>query len=69
MGILPKVSFARRERQILDLLVDGFRTKEIAYLLELEPRGVDNRIQGMCFKAGVSGRMELVSWVLGGKAA
>lgn len=60
--------FAPREREILELLLEGMSSKEIAYRLELAPRTIDRRVEGMCDKAGVWTRRELVIWALRGQS-
>lgn len=66
---VPIRPFAKREREILALLVEGRTTKEIAYLLDLSARTVDNRVAGMCEKAGVWTRRELVVFAVRSEAA
>lgn len=58
----PIRPFAQRERQILDLLIQGMSSKEIAAAFDppLSPRTIDHRIAGMCDKAGVWSRRELM---------
>lgn len=59
-----QVSLSRREREILTLLCEGKGSKQIADLLELAIRTVDERIAGMADKAGVASRIELVLWAM-----
>jgi DNA-binding CsgD family transcriptional regulator len=65
MGLIRP--FAPREREILECLLEGMRTKEIACALGLAPRTVDNRIAGICDKAGLSTRAELIIWAIRGE--
>jgi DNA-binding NarL/FixJ family response regulator len=51
-----------RERQIVELIAQGYDTKQIAELLELAPASVDTRVQGLFRKYGVNRRAALV-WV------
>ena len=48
-----------RERQVAELAADGARSREIADRLFLSPRTVENHLQRVYAKLGVSGRMEL----------
>jgi DNA-binding NarL/FixJ family response regulator len=51
----------RREQEVLQLLADGLRQKEIARRLSLSPRTVAAHIQRMLEKFGVHSRAELVA--------
>jgi DNA-binding CsgD family transcriptional regulator len=48
-----------RERQVAELAAEGARSREIADQLFLSPRTVENHLQRVYAKLGVSGRMEL----------
>ncbi|MEV4639300.1 LuxR C-terminal-related transcriptional regulator [Actinoplanes sp. NPDC049548] len=48
-----------RERQVAELAADGARSREIADRLFLSPRTVENHLQRVYTKLGVSGRNEL----------
>lgn len=61
--MLNRLTFSRRERQILALLCLGSAAKQIAYELEIAVATVNTRIVKMFRKAGVS-RTELVIWAL-----
>jgi DNA-binding NarL/FixJ family response regulator len=45
-----------RERQVLQLIVDGLSDKEIASALSISARTVSNHVSGMLAKLGVSSR-------------
>lgn len=51
-----------RERQIVELIAQGFDTKQIAAILGIRPATVDARVQGLYRKYGVNRRAGLV-WV------
>lgn len=51
-----------RERQILDLIRSGHTTKQLARRLGIAPQTAKNHIHNIMVKAGVSSRVELVSW-------
>jgi DNA-binding NarL/FixJ family response regulator len=50
----------RRERQIVDLLLEGCANKEIATRLGVSDQTVKNQLSALYLKAGVSSRLELV---------
>ena len=58
------VRLARRERQILDLLVEGCTNKEIAARLGVSDQTIKNRLTVLYQKTGVSGRVSLVVFAL-----
>lgn len=66
MGLIRP--FAKREREILGLLCEGKTSKEIASALNLAPRTIDRRLEGMCCKAGVGRRSELMIWAVRSEA-
>jgi DNA-binding NarL/FixJ family response regulator len=54
----PKLS--DREREVLDLLVVGKRTNEIAAALFVSPKTVSNQLTSIYGKLGVAGRTEAI---------
>jgi DNA-binding CsgD family transcriptional regulator len=52
-------SLTGREREVAELAADGVRSREIADRLFLSPRTVENHLQRVYAKLGVSGRVEL----------
>jgi DNA-binding NarL/FixJ family response regulator len=54
----PKLS--EREREVLDLLVVGKRTNEIAAALFVSPKTVSNQLTSIYGKLGVAGRTEAI---------
>jgi DNA-binding NarL/FixJ family response regulator len=54
----PKLS--EREREVLDLLVAGKRTNEIAAALFVSPKTVSNQLTSIYGKLGVAGRTEAI---------
>ena len=53
-----------RERQILDLLVEGRTNKEIAGQLGVSDQTIKNRLTVLYQKASVSGRLAFVAFAL-----
>lgn len=51
-----------RERQVVDLIVDAWGVKEIAYVLDLTPGTVTQYLANIYRKLGISGRAELARW-------
>lgn len=60
--------FSRRQREILDLLVQGLSSKEIGYSLGIDDRTVDYHASEMCSKVGVWTRRELVVFAVRSEA-
>jgi DNA-binding NarL/FixJ family response regulator len=53
--------FTARESQVLDLLAEGLRQKDIALQLSISPKTVGTHIQNMFGKVGVHSRAQLVA--------
>ena len=51
----------RREREVLDVLMGGATSPEIARRLHLSPRTVENHIAAICAKLGVSNRADAIA--------
>ncbi|MDE0367266.1 MAG: LuxR C-terminal-related transcriptional regulator [Gammaproteobacteria bacterium] len=56
--------FNRREREILELLVQGLRDKQIARELSLSVHGVRYHLKNIYRKTGAAGRAEAVNWAV-----
>lgn len=56
----PFPRLSEREREVLDLLVAGKRTNEIASALFVSPKTVSNQLTSVYGKLGVSGRTEAI---------
>jgi len=56
-----------RERQVLDCLLEGRTSKEIAAVLAISPRTVDAHRRNVLHKFGVGSAMELVSLFAGSR--
>ena len=56
----PFPLLSEREREVLDLLVAGKRTNEIAAALFVSPKTVSNQLTSVYGKLGVVGRTEAV---------
>ena len=54
------VRLTRRERQILNLLMEGCANKEIAMRLGVSTQTVKNQLSALYQKSGVGSRLELV---------
>lgn len=54
-------SLTRRERQILKLVGEGHSSKEIAHLLDISPRTVDNHRANLMLKLEARNALELVT--------
>ncbi|MDR6866094.1 DNA-binding CsgD family transcriptional regulator [Microbacterium resistens] len=60
----PEPRLSARQRQILELLLDGRKNREVGALLGISPRTVEVHISGLLRKLGVRNRVELVSRTL-----
>jgi len=56
----PFPTLSEREREVLDLLVTGKRTSEIAAALFVSPKTVSNQLTSIYGKLGVTGRTEAI---------
>ncbi len=62
----PSVSdLTRRQRQVLDGLLDGDSEKQIAYVLGVSPATVHEHVMAVYRRFGVSSRGELLAWFVG----
>uniref|UniRef100_A0A1S7LC12 Putative DNA-binding response regulator in two-component regulatory system with NarX (Or NarQ)[narL] n=1 Tax=Magnetococcus massalia (strain MO-1) TaxID=451514 RepID=A0A1S7LC12_MAGMO len=57
-----RVSLTPRERQILKLVTEGYSSKEIARLLDLSPRTVDNHRRHLMIKLNAKNALELSAY-------
>ena len=66
-GHVDRVHLTEREQEVLRLLANGTRQKEIALELSISPKTVGTHIQNLLGKLGVHSRAELVAraYVLG----
>lgn len=60
----PFQELTRREREILQLVVDGFTSKQIADTLGLSPRTVDHHRSNLLRKFGMSNSVDLVNFAV-----
>jgi DNA-binding NarL/FixJ family response regulator len=58
-GVVPGVRFTNREREVLDLLLDGSSNREIARSLKIEERTVKSYVTRLMQKMGVKNRTAL----------
>jgi DNA-binding CsgD family transcriptional regulator len=62
--LVPDPNLTRRELTVLDLLGQGLSDKEISQRCGISPRTVQNHLQNIYAKLGVTGRTAAVSWSL-----
>jgi DNA-binding NarL/FixJ family response regulator len=63
--VSTRPELTRRERQIVELLIEGCANKEIASRLGVSAQTVKNQLSTLYQKTGVGGRLELVVLMLG----
>jgi DNA-binding NarL/FixJ family response regulator len=59
LGLTP------RERQVVQLVVDGCSNKELAGALGIAPQTVKNHLRQVMAKIGVGSRLQLCTWAIG----
>ena len=58
---LDQIKITRRDRQVLDLLVQGCSNKEIATELDISPRTVKQHLRTLFLRAGIKeGRKRVI---------
>lgn len=58
---LDQIKITRRDRQVLDLLVQGCSNKEIASELDISPRTVKQHLRTLFLRAGIKeGRKRVI---------
>nr|WP_230842284.1 helix-turn-helix transcriptional regulator [Gloeobacter morelensis] len=57
-------SLSDREMQILELVAQGHTNEDIAEVLEISKRTVDNHVSNILQKTKTKNRVELVRWAL-----
>ncbi|RTQ45929.1 response regulator transcription factor [Hymenobacter gummosus] len=62
--LVPDPNLTRRELTVLGLLGQGLSDKEISRRCGISPRTVQNHLQNIYAKLGVTGRTAAVSWSL-----
>ncbi len=60
----PWKSLTERERQVLKLVAEGLANKQIAQVLTISERTVENHIHNLLSKLGVTSRSQAIAWVL-----
>jgi DNA-binding CsgD family transcriptional regulator len=58
------IALSDRELQIVDLVASGASNQQIAKILEISKRTVDNHISNILDKTKTKNRVELVRWAL-----
>jgi DNA-binding CsgD family transcriptional regulator/tetratricopeptide (TPR) repeat protein len=58
-----RVKLSRRERDVALLAAEGLSSREIAERLFVSPRTIDNHLQGVYLKLGITGRGELAEYL------
>ncbi|MCI8540604.1 MAG: helix-turn-helix transcriptional regulator [Erysipelotrichaceae bacterium] len=59
-GIHTQTILTRREKQVFDLLIQNYSTKEIAQMMSISDKTVRNHISNVMLKLGVKGRAQAV---------
>lgn len=67
MKSLKRQILTAREKEVFDLLIQNYTTKEIAFELEISEKTVRNHISNVIQKLGVKGRSSAVVELLKSK--
>lgn len=59
-SVIDGIYYSKRQKQILNLVLRGKKTKEIAQILNLSPRTVGHYTEAICIKANVQTKSELI---------
>jgi DNA-binding NarL/FixJ family response regulator len=62
-ALKPWESLTERERQVLGLVVKGLANKQIAQVLTISERTVENHIHNLLSKLGVTSRAQAIGWI------
>jgi len=60
----PYKKLTEREREVLKLLAEGYRTQEIADMLVITPKTVEGHKTGLMAKLGIHNKIDLVKYAL-----
>ncbi|MCK4698342.1 MAG: response regulator transcription factor, partial [Dehalococcoidia bacterium] len=60
----PYERLTDRERDILKLVVEGYKTQQIAEMLTITPKTVEGHRTSLMNKLGIHNRLELVKYAL-----
>jgi DNA-binding NarL/FixJ family response regulator len=63
----PAGSLSLREREVVDLLVQGLTNREIAARLHVSPRTVQSHVRAVMRKTGTTNRVQLAVSVVRGE--
>ncbi|HMG18840.1 MAG TPA: response regulator transcription factor [Gemmatimonadales bacterium] len=61
-GIMEGVRMTRREREVIDLVIDGLGNREIAKRLKLAPHTVNNYVRHILEKLALHSRLQLAAF-------
>ncbi|MBS6373523.1 MAG: helix-turn-helix transcriptional regulator [Erysipelotrichaceae bacterium] len=59
-GICTQRILTQREKQVFNLLIQNYSTKEIAAIMQISDKTVRNHISNVMLKLGVKGRAQAV---------
>lgn len=62
-GFIREYKISAREQEVLPLMCDGMSSRDIAEMLFISPRTVENHIRNIYRKCGVKRRLELVKLI------
>jgi len=57
------IKFTRREKQVLQLLVQGLTNKQIAQFLNVESRTIETHVRNILVKTKLNNRTQLSHWI------
>lgn len=60
----PRSALSERELEIIELVAQGLTNQEIAQVLMISKRTVDNHVSNVFTKTGAKNRVALLNWAL-----
>jgi DNA-binding NarL/FixJ family response regulator len=56
------VGLTAKERQVLELLAQGLRNRQIGQMVGISEKGVEKRVSGILTKLGLETRVQVIIW-------
>ena len=56
------VGLTAKERQVLELVAQGLRNRQISEIVGISEKGVEKRVSGILTKLGLESRIQVIIW-------